>query len=235
MGIAAYFAAASAYNLKDMEGTGKYARFGVKDSEEQIRNYCFSLLIESVKKGEMETAADTAKHIAELQDLYKEFPEKEQIFNSIMDLYLSSAKYDEAIKLANERLAAFPESTLPNAYIGSIYMEKGQFQEAIKSFERIPEGDRNYLLALYNIGCCYNNIANDMNNELSDKNTNTISNENLAKVKAELAKSKDYLEKVWNIDPQFQRRKLVYLLYQVYYRLDMNDKADEMNKILESE
>ncbi len=235
LGIAAYFASLSAYNLKEMDKVAKYARIGVTEGEEEVSKYCFNLLLASYKSNDMTTAADTAKYIDNMKALYAEYPEKENVFTSLIEVYINANQNDAALKLADERIAQYPESTIPHAYKGNIYMNMNEYEKAIEAFGKIPEDDKNYLLSIFNIGLCYNNMATELNNKLSDSKTNTITKENAEKVKDIQRKTKEYLEKVWNKDPQFQRSRLVYYLYSVYYNLGENEKSEEMQKIMEAE
>lgn len=231
MGYAAYFAAMSAYNLKRMEEAGKFARVGLAEGDEQIRDVSFRILLESVKKGELTTAADTIHYIGQLKKLLTEFPEKEPIYATITEFYISSQKYDEALQISDERLAAYPDSVLPHAYKGSIYMGQEKFDDAIESFKKIPAGNRNYLLSQFNIGVCYNRKAIQLNEELTDKKTGGLTNANAEKVKAVLREAQGYLEKARELDPDREKVNWAYPLYRIYYSLKNKEKMAEIEAV----
>jgi tetratricopeptide (TPR) repeat protein len=231
MDIAAYYAFVSAYNQKDMELTGKFARIAMNSENAQIADFAFRYLMESMK-GTLATPADTARYENNLIALLKEMPEKESVYASLTELYINKENYDKALKLTEERIAAYPDSVLPYAYKGSILMGQDKYDESIEAFSKISENNKNYLMAQFNIGICYWQKASKLNEELTDKKTGNISVQNAKKVQDMIRNAVEPLENVRKHDPEHEKiHQWPYRLYQVYYALKDTAKMAELEAI----
>ena len=84
---------------------------------------------------------------------------------------------------------------------------------------------------VFNTGICYNSKAIVMNDQLTDKKTMRISNENAEKVKDVLREAQKYLEKTKELDPKFEQARWPYPLYRIYYTLGLKDKMAELEAV----
>jgi hypothetical protein len=66
-----------------------------------------------------------------------------------------------------------------------------------------------------------------MKNDLADKKTGGLTNENAEKVKVVLRDALVYMEKSRELDPEQQTVKWRYPIYQIYYNLGDQEKAAE--------
>ena len=98
-------------------------------------------------------------------------------------------------------------------------MNAKKYDEAIESYKKAMEIDPNFVQVVFNIGVCLNSKAVNLNDQLSDKKTGTITKANLEKVKAVLNEAKQYLEKAKELDPDREKVNWAYALGRVYYAL----------------
>ena len=77
-----------------------------------------------------------------------------------------------------------------------------------------------------------NSKAIALKDQLADKNTGKLTNDNADKVKAILGEAKNYMERAKELDPDSEKVKWAYPLYQIYYALGDKEKADEMEKLV---
>ncbi len=171
---------------------------------------------------------DTAKYLDILKKGIEKYPEQSQILiDNLINYYLSVEKTKPAleyIKLAIKKNPENPTYYFTQGNLFDIYLE--QKDSAVVYYKKAIGLKPGYFDALYNLGALYFNIGvehNEIANEIKD----------LTKFKAEKAKADEkfklalpYLEKAHRIMPQDHNTKIS--LKQIYYRLKMMDKYEEV-------
>jgi tetratricopeptide (TPR) repeat protein len=162
---------------------------------------------------------DTTKAEAYLLDLPKKFPEDNTITLQIIDLYLKSSKFDEA-------LIYIAKKDDPNNFslylaAGSVYLQQNRNDEAIPELQKTVELKPDFYESQYGLGAAYINKAADMfvkANEIMDvkKYSAAIDEANLV-----YAKALPYMENALELKPDdiYTMRSL----QELYYRMKQND------------
>ena len=117
-------------------------------------------------------------------------------------------------------------------YKGEALRLSGKFDEAVEGYKKAFELDPTYIAAAYQAGVSLNSKAIELKDQLADKKTGKLTVENANKIKAILTDAKTYLEKVRELDPDRSQVNWAYALYQMYYSLGDNEKANELEKLL---
>ena len=71
-----------------------------------------------------------------------------------------------------------------------------------------------------------------MKDKYADKNTGKLTTDNANKIKAVLSDALKFMERAKELDPDSEKVKWAYPLYQIYYATGDKAKADEMEKLL---
>ena len=132
----------------------------------------------------------------------------------------------------DEELAANPANKMAWALKGESQMNNREWDAAVASYQKAIDLDPTFVQVLFNAGVCLNSKAIDLKDELADKVTGGLTQENADKVKAILAESKVFLEKTRELDPTREKVNWAYPLYQIYYSLGDEAKAAEMEKLV---
>ncbi|MCB0804454.1 MAG: tetratricopeptide repeat protein [Bacteroidales bacterium] len=162
------------------------------------------------------------------------------------NLFLAEGMTDKALN--NLEMAARIDTTNPTIFfaIGAKYnevvddttknedMRKNAFNKAVNAYDKAIELDQNYFDPNYNMGALYVNrasalidIANQLPLDQQDEYDAMIEEAN-----DYLEKSIPYLEKAHELEPA--DRSTMISLKEIYTRLKMNDKLQEINAKLES-
>ena len=199
----AYFASLAAYQEKDYENVIKYAQIAAQD--ESKAKDATEILVFS-KKETMKSKQDTLEYISMLKEASANFPEGE--------------------------IAKNPDDKFGYTYKGEALRLSGKFDEAVECYKKAFELDPTYIAAAYQAGVSLNSKAIELKDQLADKKTGKLTVENANKIKAILTDAKTYLEKVRELDPDRSQVNWAYALYQMYYSLGDNEKANELEKLL---
>ena len=225
----AYFASLAAYQGKDYSNVIKYAQIAAQDPAKA--KDATEILVFS-KKETMQTKQDTLEYIDMLQEASAKFPEDNRYSAWIGDYYLQSGNNDELLKWAEGEIAKNPDDKFGYTYKGEALRLSEKFDEAVECYKKAFELDPTYIAAAYQAGVSLNSKAIKLKDELADKKTGKLTVENANKIKAILSDAKGYLEKVRELDPDHEKVDWRYALYQMYYSLGDNEKASEIEKLL---
>ena len=225
----AYFASLAAYQGKDFPNVIKYAQIAAQDTAKA--KDATEILVFS-KKETMKTKQDTLEYIEMLKDASAKFPADTRYSAWIGDYYLQSGNNDELLKWAEGEIAKNPEDKFGYTYKGEALRLSDRFDEAVECYKKAFEIDPTYIAAAYQAGVSLNSKAIKLKDELADKKTGKLTVENANKIKAILTDAKGYLEKVRELDPDHEKVDWRYALYQMYYSLGDNEKASEIEKLL---
>jgi Cytochrome c biogenesis factor len=225
----AYFASLAAYQEKDYENVIKYAQIAAQD--ESKAKDATEILVFS-KKETMKSKQDTLEYISMLKEASAKFPDDNRYSAWIGDYYLQSGSNAELLQWAEGEIAKNPDDKFGYTYKGEALRLSGKFDEAVECYKKAFELDPTYIAAAYQAGVSLNSKAIELKDQLADKKTGKLTVENANKIKAILTDAKTYLEKVRELDPDRSQVNWAYALYQMYYSLGDNEKANELEKLL---
>jgi len=182
---------------------------------------------------------DTVKAEAYLLDLPNKFPGDNTITLQLIDLYLKSNRYDEALKYIKVAKENDPNNFSLYFATGIMYLNQLKYDEAISELTRSIEIKPDLFDSQYGLGAAYINKAADMikaANEIMDVKEYSKA---IDIANAVYAKALPYMEKAHELNPDdiYTMRSL----QELYYRLrqkdpSLNAKYEEMRaKVAASE
>lgn len=225
---ATYNTALLCYQQKDYANAKKYAEIATQFPDKEDDAINMKLFIQ---KETLQSKADSVAYLNELKRLHAAKPDKEQYFNLLQDYYVR-ANDSEAMKAwAKEETQVNANNKMAWALLGEAEMNAENWDDAISAFKKAVELDPTWTPCMFNTGICLNSKAIALQDELMDKKTMNISNENLEKVKAVLREALVYLEKTRELDPEREKTNWAYPLYRIYYSLKDQAKMAELEAI----
>ncbi|MBQ8155775.1 MAG: hypothetical protein IJ082_05585 [Prevotella sp.] len=224
-GACAFYAGRAALQLKNNARAAEIFKIGVQDTAKQVHDLCFDLLIYTLGLTR-ETAADSAKYLNDMKDLYKQYPDNEQVYASLSDAINATGDEATVLKLADEHLAKFPSSALPHVYKAFIAQGHKKYEEAIAEWNLVPETQPNYVQFVYYRAVCKYNMAADFNEANADIRTGRLTPDNDKKYRDMLNAAQTDFEKAQQLDPDQLTVKWGYLLKNIYIATGQQEKAD---------
>jgi tetratricopeptide (TPR) repeat protein len=178
---------------------------------------------------------DTTTAMKVLADARLAFPNDQRLLTEELNNYLSRGKAAEAEKLLAIAIEKDPTNHLLPYAAGTVYEDLGKREEAIAAYKKAIELKADYWEAYFNLGALYNNsgkaLIDKANAEKDTKKYDAINK--LAEVEFNLALPN--LEKALELAPADSQDvvPLLKTLKQIYSRLNMTDKYNEVKKRLE--
>ncbi len=216
---ASYWAVYCAYKLEDSQKTLHHTYQALKDKEhyEMMLQY----LSETYKRD-----ADTSRYMKALNEGFQKFPKSLFFYSHLIEYYSQAAQWHDALTLTDRALST--DST--NQYFwqtkGTILLNMGDFaqcfdisQRLIQNNDSLPEIWLNAGLSKFNMG-----VSLDKTVQLSAKQRNAILNY--------YKDALPYLEKYRSMRPD-RKDKWALPLYTIYLNLNMGEKFDEIDKLME--
>ena len=141
----------------------------------------------------------------------------------LINLYIYSGKYDDAIATLESVLADEPNNAEYWNVKGNLYESQKKYDQSIECFEKAISINPSYPDALGNLGRIYFNLAVQKNNEISTISDNAKYAEAREKEVIPLfEKSRPYYEKAYELKPDEPDYK--YALRNIYYNLNDAEK-----------
>ena len=224
-GAAAFYAGRAALQLEKNARAAEIFKIGVQDTAKQVHDLCFDLLIYTLGKTRV-TKEDSVKYLNDMRDLYKQYPDNEQVYASLSDAINANGNEAEVLKLADEHLAKYPQSALPHVYKAYIAQGHKKYDEAIAEWNLIPESQPNYVQYVYYRAVCKYNKAAEFNEANADMRTGRLKPDQEKAYREMLEASVADFEKAKELDPDQLNVKWGYLLKNVYHALGQEDKAN---------
>ena len=225
----AYYAGLVAYQMKDHPNALKYAKIAGQDPKKA--NEANEIILFSMKET-MKTASDSLEYVDMVKKLHKENPEEERFFNLLMEYYTRSNNMKALSEWAEEEITLNPENKMAWALKGEVQMNNREWDAAVASYQKAIDIDSEFIQCIFNAGVCLNSKAIELKDKLADKNTGGLTKDNAEKVKAILNEALPFLERAKELDPDREKVKWAYPLYQIYYSLGDKAKSDEMEAIV---
>jgi tetratricopeptide (TPR) repeat protein len=174
---------------------------------------------------------DTVKAEAFLLELPKKFAGNNQVTLQLIDHYIKSNKFDEALKYIKIAKEADPDNYSLYFAAGIMFLNQEKFEDAISELSRSIELKNDFYETQYGLAAAYINKASEMfekANEIMDVNKYSAAIEEANGV---YAKALPYMEKAHELSPNdiYAMRGL----QELYYRLrqkdpSLNAKYEEM-------
>ncbi len=222
-----YYVAFLAYQEKDYDSAIKYAQklAAIPDKADEANE-----ILLFAKKETLKTKADSLEYVGMVKDLHKANLESERYFNLLVDYY-NHVSPAEKLAWVEEEIALAPQNKMAWAIKGEAMMNAEKWDDAVAAFKKAIEIDPEWVPCLFNTGICLNSKAIALNDQLMDKKTMGLTNENAEKVKAVLRDAQVYLEKTRELDPDQLQTKWGYPLYRIYYSLGNKEKMAELEAV----
>ena len=223
----------AAYNAKNYDEAIKYygdaAKYGYKGSKTyELIAQCY------LNKN------DTLKTIDVLHEGFEKYPDSNSILITMINIYLTTNKIDDAIKYLDIAIKQDPKNASFYFARGSLYDKTKQSDLAIEAYSKAVELDPKFYNAYYNLGAIYYNEGVEQ-----VAIANAVPNNEPKKYEIEKKKADDkfkeaipFMEKASEITPKEPEsittlKSSLESLKTLYYRLKMMDKLDEVNKKIE--
>lgn len=152
--------------------------------------------------------------------------EDTQFLNQIINYYLQTEKYDEAINFLNKGIAENPNNAQYYALAGIIYDNQKNREKALESYKKAIGLDADNPLANFYLGRAIAAQAGALQDEYTGTDYENYKTTNIDPLYKEAV---NYLEKAYKLDEN-NRAQVLQVLEIVYYNL--NDEAG-MNSIKE--
>lgn len=177
---------------------------------------------------------DTAAAYETLKEGRKKFPKNQHLMTEELNYHLQKGNNTEAERLLKEAIAGDPTNHILYLAAGSTYENLGKRKEAIEAYEKAIELNPKAWEGYYNLGANYNNEGRRLQ-EIANNEKDTKKYEAGIKLAdEELKKALVYLEKAREIVPAGKDRvDVLNALKQLYVRLNMTDKYNEVKQELE--
>lgn len=224
----AYYTAFLSYQEKNYADAEKYAMLAAQNPE-KVEDANEILLF--AKKDNCKTAEDSLAYVQWLKDLHKAKPEEERYFNLLMDYYTHKNDMKALSAWAEEEIALNAQNKMAWALKGEVQMNSNEYDAAVESYKKAIEIDPEFVQCVFNAGVCLNSKAISLNEQLADKKTGGLTQDNANKVKAVLAEAQTFLERARELDGDQLKVKWAYPLYRIYYSLKLTDKMAELEAI----
>ena len=219
----------AAYNQKDYEKAVRYANEAMKDPAKA--SDAQEILIFS-QKDNCKTQADSVAYLNTLKDLHAKDPKNERFFSLLIDYYQKPHMAAEKAAWLEEEIAKDPQNKMAWALKGETLMNAEKWDDAVAAYKKAVEIDPNFVQVIFNIGISLNSKAIALKDQLANKSTGRLSAADNQKVVDVLNESKGYLEKLKEMDPNQEKTNWAYPLYQIYYAIGDEAKANEMQQLL---
>lgn len=219
-----YFAAMLAFEMKDYDGVLKNVDFAIADKASMNDGYMMKLQSYLAKK-------DTASWLKTSLEAVAAIDDNPNYCNNLLYYYTSKNLNDEAKAMADELVAKAPNNKMAYYARGCVNMNTFKnYTEARKDFDKAIELDGNFIEALYNKGVSYVNelISLNLNTDTKAKDYK----QTLEKAHSYYSEARPYLEKVRELAPN-KPKLWAENLRNVYFNLDLKDKAQEMEAIID--
>jgi tetratricopeptide (TPR) repeat protein len=219
-----YYAGRAALDNKDYSTANKHFEQAASYNFEEPYFYV-------VRKQAYFGSGDTAAGVKVIRDGFTKYPENQNIMIEMINYYLVSKQSDEALKMLAVAKAGDPTNVSYTFTEATIYDNLGKAEQAEALYKEAIKMQPDYFDANYNLGAFYYNKAVKIYEAASKISDNTEFEKLQLQGNDELKLAIPYLEKASEIDPT--DKTTLDSLRQIYYRLKMDDKLNEVKAKLE--
>lgn len=214
----------TAYNAKDYEKAIMYYDKCIEMEYEGGTPYLRKYLTYS-DMGDLENAEGT------LVEAFQKYPEDNQVLLQLIDFYLINEMDQEAFEYINK--AKEKDNANFSLYWaeGVLYMKQDKYDEAIEALTNSIELKPDLFDTQFNMGVCYYNKASSMFDAANDIMDNAKYNAAVEEAMLVFEKSLPYMERARELKPDDMAT--LTSLRELYYRLKLMDKYDEVKARIE--
>ena len=191
------------------------------------QNYLYQLLAETYK-----IADDMENFEKTLDEGLSLYPTETYFLRNLIRLFLDTERNDKALEYTVAAIKVDPSNAQLYHIAGFIYEKNfNDFVKAEEHLKKAIELDSESAEYQTTLGLFYFNqgvTQLDIANEIADVKKY---NEEREKVKDFFRKALPYFEKAFSLEPEAKENKIA--LRSIYYTLDMGDKLDEIEKLIE--
>ncbi|MBN2806485.1 MAG: tetratricopeptide repeat protein [Prolixibacteraceae bacterium] len=177
----------------------------------------------------MEEKGDTVSAIAYLKESFEKYPDNETLIVELINYYIAAGKPNDAISYLDLAISKQPDNVSYYTAKGQTLERLGREDEAIEQYKQAIDKDKSQYTSYYNLGVIYyNRGVNSLNeaNQLPPSATKEFDELN-EKGNDNMRKALPYIEKSFELDST--EVAIMESLKQIYYRLKMIDKYNEIN------
>ena len=175
---------------------------------------------------------DTLAEVNELKEGFEKYPNDESIMIELINYYLVTQQSEKALDFLTLARQRDPSNVSYIFAEGTLRDKMGDFETAKKNYLQCLEIDPGFYNAAYNLGVLHYNRAVKMYEDM----INISDDQEYEKAKAEaddmFRAAIPYMEKAREIEPK--SKEPLETLKTLYYRLQMNEKYEEVNDLLKS-
>ncbi len=175
-------------------------------------------------------SGDTLAGVNELKEGFEKYPNDESILIELINYYLVAQQSEKALDFLTLARQNDPKNVSYIFAEGTIRDKMGHFEEARSTYMHCLEVDPDFYNAAYNLGVLHYNKAVKMYEDM----INISDNDAYEKAKAEADEmfkaAIPFMEKAHEIEPT--SKEPLETLKTLYYRLQMNEKYEEVNNML---
>lgn len=223
-----FFSAYAASQMPD-NAKGAIAEYEAIKNVPYRQNDVYQLLSQSYLN-----AGDTAKYVATLEEGAKLFPEENFYLFNMINMYIQKGQHQEAKTFLDKAIAENPQDKQLYYVLATVY-EQG-FKDSAKAEETFQKAlaiDPEYGEAVIGLGRIYYNQAANIQSEANAITGNQAAYEKAnANAQALFKKALPFFEKAVKIEPD--NMQYLIALRGIYYNLKMDDKYNEMEKLIQS-
>ena len=178
---------------------------------------------------------DSDKALNYLQKAQEVFPEDPEFLKQEITVLINNEEYEKAEQQLTKAIETEPDNAMLYYNRGYLFEQMDKGEQAVENYQKAAEIDPNYFDATFNLAAYYYNQAAETlqkanNMDLKEYEQNGKAIEDSAKVYFE--KALPALEKSRDLKPDDQ--KVLTTLQTVYTRLEMDEKAEEIQSKLDS-
>jgi len=177
---------------------------------------------------EYQKKKDTVNFVKTLKDGFTKFPKEAWFLQNLINYYIYSGQTKEALAYLNNAIAQEPNLAQYQYVKGNLDESLGNFDDALKAFEKAYELDPKLADAQAGLGRLYYNKAVKMTDEANDIKDNKLAIAARKKADDVFKQSIPYFVKATEINPEEIEYKKT--LKTLYYRLRMDKEFDAMEK-----
>ncbi len=173
---------------------------------------------------------DTLKGVEVLKEDFNKHPENQLVIIELINYYLLTQNAKEALEMLAVAKKSDPSNVSFIFAEGTLHDKMGDFEKAKETYLKCLEIDPEYYDAVYNLGVIHYNKAVKMYEEMININDNAEYEKAKAAADDMFRGAIPYMEKAHELKPT--ERAPLETLKTLYYRLQMNDKYEEVSNIL---
>jgi tetratricopeptide (TPR) repeat protein len=221
--IYSYYAGFSAFKAKNYKGAIEYLEKACALNLQDASIYEYLATTYNL-------TGDTAKELETIKAGFMNLKENGRLVIQLVNFYLKTGDTKAALEYLNIAKKQDPSNKTLYFAEGTLADKIGDFEKSQIAYEKALEIDPNYFDATFNYGVLYFNRAVKMFDDAMMEKDNKIFATKKAAAELELKKAIPYMEKANELNPN--DKQTLETLKTLYYRLQMNDKLEEVKQKL---